>query len=217
VKHDKVPESRFPLIQDNITFAKKLASQFVRERRKASHEADDYQSAALMGLCDAARRYEENKGVAFRTFAYFRIRGAMFDLMRRQIAYESQTDESEREIGFPSVVAKDSFEYEGLKHTIEQLRLTVHFNSEKHIGDISYASQLDPEGLVIHASNMKFIKRVVDKLPENEKKLVTLKYFEGKSFEKMRADFGGVSKSWLSRIHHKAIESLRQSVELENA
>ena len=44
---------------------------------------DDIRSAALMGLMDASNRFDPRRGVLFKTFAERRIRGAVFDEVRR--------------------------------------------------------------------------------------------------------------------------------------
>ncbi|MDX2481886.1 MAG: FliA/WhiG family RNA polymerase sigma factor [Desulfuromusa sp.] len=44
---------------------------------------DDIRSAALMGLMDASNRFDPGRGVLFKTFAERRIRGAVFDEVRR--------------------------------------------------------------------------------------------------------------------------------------
>ena len=49
-------------------------------------EHDDLVSFGREGLLDAARRYDESRGVPFRVYASFRVRGATYDGVRRTSA-----------------------------------------------------------------------------------------------------------------------------------
>lgn len=82
-KLDGIPSENIELVVEQMIFAKKLASDFYRRRAYLGIEREDYEGAALLGLCDAARRYDPSRGMGFKTFVYLRIRGAMFDLLRR--------------------------------------------------------------------------------------------------------------------------------------
>ena len=70
------------LIVHHINFAKRHAQLFYRKRPNLGFDQEDFEGAALLGLCDAARRFDPARGMLFQTFAYFRIKGAMFDLLR---------------------------------------------------------------------------------------------------------------------------------------
>ncbi len=59
--------------------AKKMAT-----RLPASVDFDDLVSAGLIGLMQALERYKPEKGFKFKTYAEFRIRGAMLDELRSQ-------------------------------------------------------------------------------------------------------------------------------------
>jgi RNA polymerase sigma factor for flagellar operon FliA len=66
----------------NLAFVRRVASML--RRRLPSHlEFDDLVSAGTIGMIEALDRYDAERGVAFSTFAYARIRGAMLDEARR--------------------------------------------------------------------------------------------------------------------------------------
>src|SRR5262245_16577406 len=46
-------------------------------------DLDNLEAAGILGLVEAANRFEPERGVAFKTFAYTRIRGAIYDELRR--------------------------------------------------------------------------------------------------------------------------------------
>ncbi len=69
------------LIEQYIPLANKLARQ---KKKTLPHKItfEELQSAAYMGLVDAASRFDESKGFSFSTFAYWRIIGEMQDYLR---------------------------------------------------------------------------------------------------------------------------------------
>jgi RNA polymerase sigma factor (sigma-70 family) len=76
------------------TFQQKLAEQYVPLANKLAYEkkktlpqfvdVEDLKSAAYLGLSEAASRFDPDYGVAFSTFAYPRIFGAIMDHLRQQ-------------------------------------------------------------------------------------------------------------------------------------
>lgn len=70
------------LMKENISYSKGLIIDFIKKYNTAPVEFDELVSAASLGLCEAAHNYRKNPRTSFRTFSYFRIRGAMLDLLR---------------------------------------------------------------------------------------------------------------------------------------
>lgn len=68
------------LIIENLVFANKLASIFKRKIHFVNY--DELQSAAYLGLVEAADNFDLEKGVSFESFAKFRIIGAIKDYLR---------------------------------------------------------------------------------------------------------------------------------------
>lgn len=73
-----------------MPFAYSLAKPW---KAKKPRWRDDFESAALAGLCDAARTFDPSKGVKFATFASNRINGALFDIYRDLSIWESRFKE----------------------------------------------------------------------------------------------------------------------------
>src|SRR5262249_54862619 len=55
----------------------------IQKRLPPSVDRDDLIGAAELGLVEAARNFDPTRGVLFKTFAYYRIRGAIYDALRR--------------------------------------------------------------------------------------------------------------------------------------
>jgi RNA polymerase sigma factor FliA len=69
------------LVRSCMTLVHHLARQYASQNSRISFE--DLVSEGYVGLVQAARKFEEGRGVKFSTFATTRIRGAMMDSMRR--------------------------------------------------------------------------------------------------------------------------------------
>src|SRR5688572_8096946 len=78
---DPFARMRSALVTENIHMAKRIAAMLAR--RLPPGLADDVQSAALLGLVEAARRFHPGRGDSFAAFAAKRVRGAILDELRR--------------------------------------------------------------------------------------------------------------------------------------
>ncbi len=72
------------LIESHISYAHAIAAELLA-RFPAHIDRQEVRAAAEYGLVQAANAYDASKGVAFSTFAYYRIRGAVFDLLRQTV------------------------------------------------------------------------------------------------------------------------------------
>ena len=69
------------LVEQHLSLVQAIARK-VKKTLGARIDYDDLVAYGSKGLVEAAERYDARPGVAFTTFAYYRIRGAMFDGLR---------------------------------------------------------------------------------------------------------------------------------------
>src|SRR3954463_6679222 len=72
---------RQKLVDANVPFVRSIASK-IKDQLPREIEFDDLYNYGMAGLLEAAERYDRKHGVGFQTFAYYRVRGAMFDGLR---------------------------------------------------------------------------------------------------------------------------------------
>src|SRR3954451_3125873 len=72
---------RQKLVEANVPFVRSIASK-IKDQLPREIEFDDLYNYGMQGLLEAAERYDRRHGVTFQTFAYYRVRGAMFDGLR---------------------------------------------------------------------------------------------------------------------------------------
>ena len=214
-------------IEEHIAYATKLAHQFYRDRQNLGIDRDDFVSAAKLGLCDAASRFDPTRGQNFKTFSYFRIRGAMYDLLRQSggisrnyfndIVQNSEDDAREHAVTsdtpprLPYAMARDSAELMRLSALLEEYGIRVHTSSEDGI-DISYSFTESPESSASNSSTRRYLAGLLDELPDRERTIIEGRYYRDTSFDQLSDWFGGVSKSWISRLHTRALGSMREMI-----
>ncbi len=222
---EKLTEEQIPLVIENILYAKKLARQFYQQRSHFGFDVEDFEGAALFGLCDAARRFEPDKTLHFRTFSYFRIRGAMYDLLRHGggiskkhfkcfIENRNQTGEgtkprAEEEGSLPYSFARTAEELSSIIATIEEIDIAVHVSTDSEIPELSYARDLNPEEINTIRATRSYIRKLISQLPTEQRTVIELRYYNGATFDEISANLGGHSRSWVSRTHVRALDNLR--------
>ena len=80
-KADGKTDQKETLVHQYADLVKKMAYQ-IKAKLPASVEADDLIQAGMMGLLDAAGKYQDNQGAQFKTYATQRIHGAIMDELR---------------------------------------------------------------------------------------------------------------------------------------
>lgn len=189
---------------------------------------EDLLSAGQAGLLDAARRYDPSRGATFRTFAYYRVHGAVFDEIRRQSpmpqywysrlkAAEAvmQVSEGEAAEAFSEPVTKLT-EQEAEEALEEHLDLAavsaaIRLKLEAERAPVPPPSPADPETTYERAELLDLVRRELDRLDTTEADIVRRYYFEEHRLEDIATDLG-LSKSWVSRIHTRTIARISERV-----
>ena len=189
---------------------------------------DDLMCYGRAGLLDAARRFDSERGVPFRAYATLRVRGSMIDGIRalsplsrraherlRGIAAADRVNEGVLEDAYSPAALQGSSEAADLalaEHlasmatamALGMLATPVRGDDDK-LTALSY--EQSPEDIASEAQTRETIRRALDGLPHQEAELVRRHYFEGERFDVVAADLG-LSKSWASRLHAKALTRL---------
>jgi RNA polymerase sigma factor for flagellar operon FliA len=200
---------------------------------------DDMISAGMLGLVEAAHRFDESKGVKFTTFAYYRIRGAVGDLLR-QVDWLGK---SAREQLTALRTSIREFQSErGRRPTIEELSALAGMSEEDVLQYLSYEKWDhvasidgyvdDPDGgrnvlsSLIAADtetpeeNLEWKEKVarlgaaIQSLPERQQQIIVMYYYEELYLTEM-AEVLGISEGRVSQLHTKALYNLTLLLEEE--
>ncbi|MDR1278854.1 MAG: RNA polymerase sigma factor WhiG [Treponema sp.] len=201
-------------------------------------EFDDLVGFGFFGLLDAIDKFDPDKNVKFKTYAVTRIRGAIFDELRTidwvPRSVRQKTREVEEAIGtleaqlgrtatdqeIASSMGMDEAEY--LK-TIMKISGTsilslndVWFSGDENdkvsIGDsIESPASLNPDVVVEKDEIRRVIVKAINELPDKEKKILVLYYFEDLTLKEIGRVLK-VTESRVSQLHTKAIIRLRSKL-----
>lgn len=156
-------------------------------------ELDDLIGWGNLGLIEAAERFSESRGVPFRSFAHYRIKGAIYDGLRREFGSHVPSQLLSEEL-YPEnseLICGDAAYSEG--GPAELLRL---------------ATDLSPDHLVWIAELRGLVDEAMETLQPIEREVLHHRYFLDKPVVSL-AGARNLSKSWLSRVHTRALAKLR--------
>lgn len=198
------------LIESHISYAHAVAAELLA-RFPAHVDRQDVLSAAEYGLVQAANTYDATKGVAFTTFAYYRIRGAVFDLLRETIK-TSRFEEAANEYMMDYTAGASAPSYAEVKNLAAGIVASYFLSSEKSAPEARLQSPEAPLDSLLKKEQQKEIRQALKNLPEKNRKVLEAYYFEDLTLEEIGKRLG-LSKSWVSRMHAKGLEMLRPAVE----
>jgi RNA polymerase sigma factor for flagellar operon FliA len=169
-------------------------------------EVEDLASWGCLGLVEAAERYEPSRGVKFRSFAHSRIHGAMVDAIRAQLGRRTRESVSRMvtELRRVRCLAGDgSYSAEPSPDSVDD-RYTV----EGVIEGEPYGA---PDRALFVKESHRLVLLALDTLSPIERTVIVRHYLHGDEVCVI-AKRHNLSKSWLSRIHTRAIGKLRRRV-----
>ncbi|MFN2524865.1 MAG: RNA polymerase sigma factor WhiG [Actinomycetota bacterium] len=237
-KRTSAPEARDALILHYSPLVKYVAGR-VGVGLPANIEQSDLISYGIFGLIDAIEKYDQSRNIKFETYAISRIRGAIIDELRaidwvprsvrfkaREVekAYTGLENKLKRPPSDPEIAAEMGISVDELNEIYVQLSnvslvaLDELMSVEGERGDrVSLIDTLEDtrvESPMEHfeSEEMKSILAgAINRLPEREKIVVTLYYYEGLTLAQI-GQVLGVTESRISQMHTKAVLALRGKI-----
>lgn len=222
-------ENRAQVLEKYGPYVRSLAAQ-VRKQFNSQLEMDELVSWGQIGLLEASERFDPKVGANFLTFAHYRIKGAIFDGLRKMgvlkgsEARHAGTAErvnaymgnlSDRDQGSNRGVSVDD-DVRELSSAVTGLAMVFASSLEGTEGLQLSDGQL-PADERLELEQMKLrVRAAIGRLPEKERKLLEGYYFQSKTLEEAGAEIGQ-SKSWASRLHARAVEKLKDLLEEDEA
>lgn len=203
---------------------------------------DDLHSAALVGLLQAVRKYNPKCGASFETYARLRIRGAILDELRRMDwvprpvhdkarKIQNAIGRLEQRLGAVPTEAQVARELEipvaEYQSWLEEIRPATfvcldaaidpsHGDGTDHYDTVPDDTQEGPWECASRRELIGLMTERLQQLPETQRKVLALYYFEDLRLREIAAAFG-VTESRISQIHSQAILSIRSFLERREA
>lgn len=220
-------------LNDYAPLVKKIAHQMM-SKLPYSVQIDDIIQAGMMGLLDAASRYDEIHGAQFETYATQRIRGAMLDELRsadwlprglrrdmRRIELavsrlQQKLGKAPNETEIAKELSISLVEYQQMLQEVRGAQLIYYedFQDEDHedfFERFEFANEGDPLALLQDERFKSELIRAIEVLPERERMLMGMIYEQEMNLREVGEVFG-VSESRISQLHSQAVARLRSSL-----
>jgi RNA polymerase sigma factor for flagellar operon FliA len=225
-----------PRVEAGLAFVEALARRMAATMPH-SIDLSDLVQDGVIGLIDAAHRFDDSRGIKFETFAERRIRGAMIDALRKD-AWPRGVRRVRRELEAAREKLRASLGHEpslaDLAHEIgsDEKRLgktIVRINTIESTSPFSSAENVDeshlpavlvptePERPDLQYERDEVRERVrlaITTLPPREQRVIALYYYNEVTMKDIGAELG-VNESRVSQLHARAIRRLREALGAE--
>ena len=221
--HDRITAS-LPFVE---AMARRMAASMPH-----SIDLGDLVQDGMIGLIDAAHRFDEERGIKFETFAERRVRGAMIDALRRDAwprgirrvrrELEAAREKLRHELGSEPSLA-DLAEHMGsdetrLSRTIVRIN-TIESTSPLATGDTVHGAHLPPvmvpperpgpDRACERGEVATRVREAIKGLPWRERKVIGLYYYGDVTMKQIGSEIG-VNESRVSQLHARAVQRLRK-------
>ncbi|HMD39071.1 MAG TPA: FliA/WhiG family RNA polymerase sigma factor [Candidatus Acidoferrum sp.] len=225
------PAERERLLTENLPEVRYIARR-IHDRLPSHVQFDDLLHAGILGLIDAVDKFDPSKNVQLKSYARFRIRGAILDSLRhldwspRNLRRQARRiEEAHRELAAvlghaptePELASHLGIELEEFQHLLGEIRgldLGSHQgqfdenNSEDPSDGVAVRPEEDPFNMTLRSEMRTLLSEAIDELDKNERQVLALYYLEELSMKEVGLIMN-VGESRISQIHTAALIRLR--------
>jgi RNA polymerase sigma factor for flagellar operon FliA len=233
------PHKKEELILEYASVIKYIA-QRIATRLPPHISVDDLMNAGVIGLIDAIEKYDPSRDNTFKTYAEFRIRGAMLDELRaldwvprsirqKEHALDRAYEELERRLGRSAsdeevagilgLPLNDFYDWlnqvKGVSLlSLESLGLRSSDGEAINLLDLLPSDDAESPVRVLQVRRLKeSVGQAIDDLPYQEKVVISLYYYEELTMKEIGKVLE-ITESRVSQIHTKAIFHLRTKLKI---
>ena len=211
------------LILEHLDYVRHLLGRIVVEL-PTGVDVENLESAGVLGLVEAARQFDPSRGIAFTTYAYPRIRGAILDELRRNCPLPQHVlkrwrliREASAQLG-GSLSPADLARATGLSEDdvvvcLQAIRLTNpdSWRDEMRSQSRSLRDTRPPSSALEEEEEQRLMADAIEQLPNQQRTVVTLYYLEDLRLKEI-GEVLGLSESRISRILTAAELRLMETV-----
>ncbi len=226
-------QARAELIEHYAYLVKITAGRII-SKLPPSLEREDLISAGIVGLVKAVDQFDVNRQVKFETYAIALVRGAILEMLReddwvprsvreRLKALQNAYKDLEIRLGRPAneteVAAELSMETEEFQKLLVDAGRTSQLSLEEvlvcgdgaeqlHISDVLQDEKALPSLEIELHERKRLLGKAIDRLPERERMVIALYYFEGLTFKEVGRTLT-ISESRVYQLHTQAVIRLK--------
>jgi len=230
VQEQTTRERRDQVVLDHLPLVKAIAVR-VHENLPVHVDLDDLVHAGVLGLFDAASKFNPEKQVAFSSYAKHRIKGAILDSLRqldwasrdmrrrhkqleaatRELAAKLQRNPTEAEVA--AEMGLDSERWRAMMLDLRNVGLIsastrTNENDDLPAPDFPSKPETHPDSICSHEQLRSLLAVAIKALPERYQRVVSL-YYTGELTMKEIGGMLGINESRVSQIHKSALEKMQ--------
>lgn len=234
-RHGRIPtDLKNQIVLDHTPLISYIVSRIAI--RLPSHvDLEDLHNTGVIGLMDAVDKYDPNKDCKFKTYAEFRIRGAILDQLRsldwvprsirqksRQLEHayqqvEQQLGRPAREEEIADMLGMSLSEFHTLVHQTRGVSMVNlddvrggHGDSDHPLpsANIEDPNSQDPFAQLKARELTQSLAAGIEALPDKERLVISLYYYEDLNLKEI-GNILGITESRVCQIHSKAVSRLR--------
>jgi len=231
-RQEEILESHMPLVR--------LVAERIHRRLPPGVDLASLINSGIVGLLEAAQRYDSHRGVAFQTYARYRIQGEIMEYLRSldwvsrsvrawgrkmavartrlagRLGREASPDEMATELGVELMeyYRVDQKVSEASLLSLEDLTSASEEEWRKTQDDLSMRSFQDPFTSVEGKELVEKLAQAIDTLPERERMVVTLYYYEELTLREI-GEILSLTEGRICQIHSQAVARLQNTLGIE--
>ena len=226
---EKIIQSYLPLVH--------YVAEKVHRRLPPGVDQESLVHSGVVGLLEALERYDPGRGVAFEQYARYRIHGEVMQSLRSldwvsrsvrawgrklagavsklvaKLGREPSAEElaAELKISLEEYYRIDQKVSESTMLNLEDLPINSEQAYERALGEFSSSRFQDPLKSVEGKDLVEKLRAAIEELPERERLLMTLYYYEELTLREI-GEILGLSEGRICQIHSQAVSRLRQAL-----
>ena len=230
------PVARERVLLEHLPQVRYIARR-IHDRMPAQVPLEDLVHAGVLGLIDAVEKFNPGKNVQLKSYAKFRIRGAILDSLRemdwspRSLRRQARRiEEAHRDLKLflgraasePELAAELGMRLEDFQHLLGELRgldlgslqaeLAEGQSEDNLIGNRPGCAEKDPFFLCLDEEMKSLVAFALKDLGEKEREVLTRYYLDELTMREV-GEALGVGESRISQIHSAALVRLRARLE----
>jgi RNA polymerase sigma factor for flagellar operon FliA len=208
------------LIEKYHEYVHVVARRLSKSMRLPKGEDEELVSAGYIGLIEAAGRFDANLHRDFRQYAFLRIRGAMIDNLRKGSALSGAAYRYAKALEASNHVQESMLSSEAEQSPNHRLAKLLEYAAQGALAyRVSCSSQeveemMDsddrPDRIMEKRQDASHLRHLISRLPDKERMIIQRYYLDDRSFIQIAEENEGMSKSWVSRLHSRALSRLKE-------
>jgi len=209
------------LVLDHLEYVRHIVGKLVHQL-PPNIDRENLESAGILGLVEASKQFNRDRGVAFKTFAYRRIRGAILDELRRNSPFPQDvmrkitkvrraSESIEPPITAELIAGETGLAESEVEECLEAMRLLSIDHWGQSLPEEVRTRSADASESALQAEEQAILADELSRLPEKERMVVVLYYHEDLRMKEI-GQVLGLSESRISRLLAKAEFNLRESM-----